>query len=433
MVTEKDKLAKKGSPEKKEMDKYFKIGLTAFGTVAACIIFFFAIFRIEEIMEFIGNILKAAEPVIIGLVLAYLLMPVKNYIEKPAYKLLQKTRLKEKQKKDFARGISITGAIIFLFVVLAFLASIIVPALASSIMGLIDKMPKYVASFISWLEEVGITDTSIAVMIGDYITELTSDVEQWAKNEMIPLVQQYIGTITSGVYSVLKTFLNFIVGIFVVIYVMSIQETLVGQAKKIIYAFFSPKKGNLIIDTLRKSNKIFGGFIIGKLVGSAIIGVICYIGCLILGIPSSLLVAVIVGITNVIPFFGPFIGAIPSVLLVLIQSPIHGLYLAIFILILQQIEGNIIEPKILGDTTGLSSFWVLFSILIAGGLFGFFGLLLGVPIFAVIYYICQQMIKYRMEKRNLSNDTEDYVKLISIDENDKTMIYENAVEENEEK
>ncbi len=432
-MTEKDKLAKKGSPEKKEMDKYFKIGLTAFGTVAACIIFFFAIFRIEEIMEFIGNILKAAEPVIIGLVLAYLLMPVKNYIEKPAYKLLQKTRLKEKQKKDFARGISITGAIIFLFVVLAFLASIIVPALASSIMGLIDKMPKYVASFISWLEEVGITDTSIAVMIGDYITELTSDVEQWAKNEMIPLVQQYIGTITSGVYSVLKTFLNFIVGIFVVIYVMSIQETLVGQAKKIIYAFFSPKKGNLIIDTLRKSNKIFGGFIIGKLVGSAIIGVICYIGCLILGIPSSLLVAVIVGITNVIPFFGPFIGAIPSVLLVLIQSPIHGLYLAIFILILQQIEGNIIEPKILGDTTGLSSFWVLFSILIAGGLFGFFGLLLGVPIFAVIYYICQQMIKYRMEKRNLSNDTEDYVKLISIDENDKTMIYENAVEENEEK
>ncbi len=432
-MTEKDKLAKKGSPEKKEMDKYFKIGLTAFGTVAACIIFFFAIFRIEEIMEFIGNILKAAEPVIIGLVLAYLLMPVKNYIEKPVYKLLQKTRLKEKQKKDFARGISITGAIIFLFVVLAFLASIIVPALASSIMGLIDKMPKYVASFISWLEEVGITDTSIAVMIGDYITELTSDVEQWAKNEMIPLVQQYIGTITSGVYSVLKTFLNFIVGIFVVIYVMSIQETLVGQAKKIIYAFFSPKKGNLIIDTLRKSNKIFGGFIIGKLVGSAIIGVICYIGCLILGIPSSLLVAVIVGITNVIPFFGPFIGAIPSVLLVLIQSPIHGLYLAIFILILQQIEGNIIEPKILGDTTGLSSFWVLFSILIAGGLFGFFGLLLGVPIFAVIYYICQQMIKYRMEKRNLSNDTEDYVKLISIDENDKTMIYENAVEENEEK
>ena len=356
-------------------------------------------------------------------------------IEKGILTETTKVRLEEleKQKKDFARGISITGAIIFLFVVLAFLASIIVPALASSIMGLIDKMPKYVASFISWLEEVGITDTSIAVMIGDYITELTSDVEQWAKNEMIPLVQQYIGTITSGVYSVLKTFLNFIVGIFVVIYVMSIQETLVGQAKKIIYAFFSPKKGNLIIDTLRKSNKIFGGFIIGKLVGSAIIGVICYIGCLILGIPSSLLVAVIVGITNVIPFFGPFIGAIPSVLLVLIQSPIHGLYLAIFILILQQIEGNIIEPKILGDTTGLSSFWVLFSILIAGGLFGFFGLLLGVPIFAVIYYICQQMIKYRMEKRNLSNDTEDYVKLISIDENDKTMIYENAVEENEEK
>ena len=430
-MTEKDKLVETGKPAKKEMNKYFKAGVTAFCTVAASILFFFAIFRMEEIMDFFRDILKAAEPVIIGLVLAYLLMPVKDFIEKPTYKLLQRLGLKEKKSKDFARGISITGSIVFLFVVIALLIAIIVPAVGSSVMGLIDKMPKYVASFIEWMEEIGVTDTSIAVMIGDYITDLTSAVEQWAKNELIPLVQQYIGQITSGVYSVFKTFLNFIVGIFVVIYVMSIQETLIGQGKKIIYAFFSPKKGNLIIDTLRKSNEIFGGFIIGKILDSAIIGVICYIGCLILRIPSPLLVAVIVGVTNVIPFFGPFIGAIPSILLVLIQSPIHGLYLAIFILILQQVDGNIIGPKILGDTTGLSSFWVLFSILVAGGLFGFFGMLLGVPVFAVIYYICQQVIKYRMEKRNLSNNTEDYVELIAIDAKDKTMIYAGTVEEKE--
>ena len=175
---------------------------------------------------------------------------------------------------------------------------------------------------------------------------------------------------------------------------------------------------------MRKSNEIFGGFIIGKIIDSAIIGVLCYIGCLILNIPSSLLVAVIVGVTNVIPFFGPFIGAIPSILIVLIQSPIHGIYLAIFILILQQVDGNIIGPKILGDTTGLSSFWVLFAILVAGGLFGFFGMLLGVPVFAVIYYIFQEIIKYRMEKRKLSSDTDDYVKLLYIDSQTKEMIYE---------
>ena len=150
---------------------------------------------------------------------------------------------------------------------------------------------------------------------------------------------------------------------------------------------------------------------------------------MILSIPSPLLVAVIVGVTNVIPFFGPFIGAIPSVLIVLIQSPIHGLYLAIFILILQQVDGNIIGPKILGDTTGLSSFWVLFAILVAGGLYGFFGMLLGVPVFAVIYYILQEIIKYRMEKKQLSSNTEDYVKLLYIDSKTKELVYEKDVEE----
>jgi predicted PurR-regulated permease PerM len=206
---------------------------------------------------------------------------------------------------------------------------------------------------------------------------------------------------------------------------MTIQDTLLGQCKKLIYAIFPAKKGNTIIKTFRKSNAIFGGFVIGKIIDSAIIGVIAYLGCVILQIPSAFLVAFIIGVTNIIPFFGPFIGAIPTILLVLIQSPIHALYLAIFILILQQVDGNIIGPKILGDTTGLSSFWVLTSILIAGGLFGFFGMLLGVPIFAVIYYILQQILAYRMEKKKLSTDTKAYVELISIDEKTKEIIYKN--------
>ena len=156
---------------------------------------------------------------------------------------------------------------------------------------------------------------------------------------------------------------------------------------------------------------------------AAIIGVIAYIGCLLMRTPSALLVAFILGVTNVIPFFGPFIGAIPSVALVLIQSPIHALYLAIFILILQQVDGNIIGPKILGDTTGLSAFWILTSISIAGGLFGFFGMLLGVPVFAVIYYILQQIIIYRMKSKELSSNTQEYVDLVEIDENTKEMKY----------
>jgi len=422
-------VSEKGKPKQTEKKKdnswnhYFKIGVTAFLTVAACILFFFVLFRWERIAEILSTLIKSAEPIIIGLVLAYLLMPVKDAIEKPVLKLLLNRKIKETTAKKAARAISIMGAIIFLFLILGILIAMFVPALITSIVGLVNAMPDYIESFVKWIEESGLGDSKFATFVGTSIAKVTNELQAWAKAELLPLAQQYIAQITSGVFSALKTVLNFIIGIVVVVYVMSIQETLIGQTKKIVYAIFPAKKGNVIIDTVRKSNKIFGGFIIGKIIDSAIIGVIAYIGCLIMRMPSAFLVAFIIGVTNVIPFFGPIIGAIPSIILVLIQSPIHGLYLAIFILILQQIDGNIIGPKILGDTTGLSSFWVLFSILVGGGLFGFFGMLLGVPIFAVIYYITQQIIDYRMRKKNLSRNTEDYIDLLYIDEASKSMKY----------
>lgn len=408
---------------------YFKIGVTAFLTVAACITFFFVLYRWEGISSVFGIIVKSAEPIIIGLALAYLLMPVKEFIEKPVYRFLLKKKVSKEKAKNWAKAVGIMGAVIFLFIIIAILIASLGPALLSSIFGLVDAMPGYIDSFVKWISDSGLADTEMAVFIGNSIISLTAELENWAKTEILPLAQQYITQITSGVLSIVKTLLNFIIGIIAMIYIMSIQETLVGQSKKLIYAFFPPRKGNIIIDTVRKSNKIFGGFVIGKIIDSAIIGVIAYIGCLLMKTPSSLLVAFIVGVTNVIPFFGPFIGAIPSILLVLIQSPVHAVYLAVFILILQQVDGNIIGPKILGESTGLSAFWVLTSILIAGGLFGFFGMLLGVPVFAVIYYILQQILNYQMEKKHLSNHTKEYVELVSIDEATMAMKYDEIPEE----
>ena len=403
---------------------YFRMGFTGFLTVAACITFFFVLFRWGTISAAIGKIVKSAEPIIIGLALAYLLMPVKQFIEKPMYQFLVSKKLKEEKAKNLSKTIGIIGAIVFLLVIIGILIMSLGPALLTSILGLVDAMPSYIESFVKWISDSGLADTEAAVFIGNAISSFTVELENWAKTEILPLVQQYITQIMSGVLSVVKAILNFLIGIVAMIYVMSIHESLVGQCKKIIYAIFPAKKGNIIIDTVRKSNKIFGGFVIGKIIDSAIIGVIAYIGCLIMKTPSALLVAFIVGVTNVIPFFGPFIGAIPSIALVLIQSPIHALYLAIFILILQQVDGNIIGPKILGESTGLSAFWVLTSILIAGGLFGFFGMLLGVPVFAVIYYILQQILSYRMKTKNLSTATDAYIELIEIDEKTKEMKYE---------
>lgn len=430
-MKEQDKVTKTTKNKKESWDHYIKMGTTAFITVAACITFFFMLYRWGTIAAVIGDILKAGESIIIGLALAYLLMPTKNAIEKFVYRLLRKKKVKKDKAKSFAKSVAITGAIVFLFIVIGILIAILVPALITSIIGLVEAMPGYINSFVKWIEDMGFADNTVAVMIGDIITSLTSELQTWAQTEILPFVQEYLGQITSGVLAVLKVILNFFVGIIVVVYVMSIQETLTGQCKKIIYAIFPAKKGNVIINTVRKSHEIFGGFVTGKIIDSAIIGVIAYIGCMILQIPSALLVSFIIGITNVIPFFGPFIGAVPTILLVLIQSPIHALYLAIFILVLQQVDGNIIGPKILGDSTGLSAFWILTSISIAGGLFGFFGMLLGVPVFAVIYYIVQQIVAYRMEQKNLSSDTEEYVELLSIDESSKEMKYAAHIDESD--
>lgn len=430
-MKEQDKVTKTTKNKKESWDHYIKMGTTAFITVAACITFFFMLYRWGTIAAVIGDILKAGESIIIGLALAYLLMPTKNAIEKFVYRLLRKKKVKKDKAKSFAKSVAITGAIVFLFIVIGILIAILVPALITSIIGLVEAMPGYINSFVKWIEDMGFADNTVAVMIGDIITSLTSELQTWAQTEILPFVQEYLGQITSGVLAVLKVILNFFVGIIVVVYVMSIQETLTGQCKKIIYAIFPAKKGNVIINTVRKSHEIFGGFVTGKIIDSAIIGVIAYIGCMILQIPSALLVSFIIGITNVIPFFGPFIGAVPTILLVLIQSPIHALYLAIFILVLQQVDGNIIGPKILGDSTGLSAFWILTSISIAGGLFGFFGMLLGVPVFAVIYYIVQQIVAYRMEQKNLSSDTEEYVELLSIDESSKEMKYAPRTDESD--
>ena len=353
-------------------------------------------------------------------------MPVKKFIEKPVYEWFLLKKIDEQNAKKWAKGVGITGAIIFLFVIIAILIAMMVPALVTSVIGLIESMPGYVESFVEWIENVGIGNSEFAAFIVTTITNISDELQNWAKAELLPIVQQYIAHITSGVFSIVKAILNFLIGIIVVVYVMTIQDTLLGQCKKVIYALFPAKKGNIIIKTIRKSNDIFGGFVIGKIIDSAIIGVIAYVGCIILQMPSAFLVAFIIGVTNVIPFFGPFIGAVPSVLLVLIQSPIHALYLTIFILILQQVDGNIIGPKILGDKTGLASFWVLSSILIAGGLFGFFGMVLGVPVFAVLYYIWQEFVKYRMKKKNLSVSTTDYIRLKYIDEETNELVYHNT-------
>ena len=201
---------------------------------------------------------------------------------------------------------------------------------------------------------------------------------------------------------------NFLIGIIVAVYVLNCKTTFASQAKKIIYSIFNKKLGSAIIHEIRFVHQGFGGFIIGKLIDSLIIGILCYICLTLMKMPYTMLISVIIGITNIIPFFGPFIGAVPSFILLLLVSPMQSLYFIIFIFVLQQFDGNILGPKILGDSTGLSSFWVLFSILFFGGLMGFFGMIIGVPFFAVAYHLISQAVNKALQKKELSTNTDDY-------------------------
>lgn len=402
---------------------YVVIALVVFVTFCCCILFFFMIYRYNGFADFWKKLATILQPIIIGVVLAYLLNPVMNFIERYLLRILKPRMKSEHKAKKTARGVAIFGSLAFLAAIIVLLIAAIVPSIASSIGDVVSTFPDEFNNLMDWVDEFTKGDTEIAGFIQETFTNLTATVQQFFEGDILPKIQTYLFSITSGVVYGVRFLLNVLVGVIVSVYVMASKETFAGQAKKIIYAVFKPVRANVIVETVRKSNEIFGGFISGKILDSAIIGVLAYIVLVIMKMPTPMLIAVIIGVTNVIPFFGPFIGAIPSFVIIVLQNPIQGVYFLIFIFILQQVDGNIIGPKILGESTGLSAFWVVFAIMIFGGLWGFLGMLLGVPLMAVIYYIVQKLVAYFLRKRGLTDDTRSYIDLVSIDKETNELQY----------
>ena len=411
------------------MKPYLAIALVIFVLFCCCIAVFFLIYRYNGVSAGWTKIKQVLQPITIGLVLAYLLNPVMVFIERNMLKLLKGRAKTEKQAKKIARTTGTFGALVVFFLIVFLLFEMMVPQLIRSIAGMVNNLPEQAQSMFDWFNGYINSDNQIALRIEETFMQATTYLESWVKSAFLPDIQTYITSLTSGVINVLKVILNIAVGLIVSVYVLMSKEKFVGQSKKVVYALFKPVRGNIIIEIFRKSNEIFGGFITGKILDSAIIGVLCYICLMILHMPYALLVSAIVGLTNVIPFFGPFIGAVPSFIIITLASPIHGLYFLIFILVLQQVDGNIIGPKILGDSTGLTSFWVVFAIMVGGGLFGVAGMVLGVPTFAVIYYLITKLINYCLRQRKLSESTDDYIELVTVDEKTNKMIYPEPKEE----
>lgn len=407
-----------GNKGPSKIRQQFSNGMTYFLVIVACVVFYFALLRIDMITSLVSKVVDVLKPVIYGLALAYLLNPIVKFVDSKLVPVLEKKMSSEKAKK-LSRTMGIVAALLFLIALIVALCNMLIPELYQSIRDLVLTLPGQINEMVSHVENIQNQDSTIGVIVKNAVEEGTNVFQNWFRNDFMTQINTIMSNVTVGIVGLVGEFVNFVLGLIVSVYVLYGKERFTSQAKKMTYAFLSNDHANMLLHLTKKSNEIFGGFIIGKIIDSAIIGVLCFIGLSILRMPYTLLVSVVVGVTNVIPFFGPYIGAIPSAILITLADPKMGLYFLIFILILQQVDGNIIGPHILGDSTGLTPFWVLFSILVGGGLFGFVGMIMGVPTLAVIFYIIGMIAERRLEKKNLPVPSEYYSEKSYVDDKGK--------------
>ena len=381
--------------DKKPHIKPYLYGMLAgFGAISLSILFFFFIYRFDGFGDAVSKVTGILMPFIYGAVIAYLLKPVCNCVEDFLRRLLPE------KMGTAANMLAVTVSLLFGILVVYALIMMIVPQLITSVTTLYYTARNNLNDFVDWAshQEIIASNQKLLDFIETSYDNLQDTLDNIVRTKLVPSMQSLLSGAALGVMSFVTFLKNIIIGVIVSVYLLASRKKFGQQCKMILYSLIKPRWADIILEEILYADKMFGGFINGKILDSAIIGVLCYIACLIFKFPSALLVSVIIGVTNVIPFFGPFIGAIPATLLILIQNPIKALWFVLFVLVLQQVDGNIIGPKILGNTTGLSSFWVLFAILLFGGLWGFVGMIIGVPLFAVIYDVLKKFVFHGLRR-----------------------------------
>ncbi len=406
-------------------NKYFYWGLTIFAVVAASITLFFAFYRWQQIVDFIIYIFEVFTPILYGLLLAYILSPVLSYLEVKVFAKLGRKIFKKDRKKVklFSRVLSISTSALLIILFLFFIINYIIPELFKSINIIITNIPDYLNNGKNWIVSKFSEQPEVQELILNNYNNIADYVIDYINNDVLPSMNTIIKNLSIGIIGILKLILNMILSFIVAIYILISKEKFIAQAKKMMYAFVSPTQGMIVLENVRYTHKVFGGFLYGKVIDSIIIGIMCFVFMILFKMPYSILISVIVGVTNIIPYFGPFIGAVPSVLLILLVSPAKAFTFLVFIFILQQFDGNILGPKILGNKTGLKSFWVLFAILIFGNLFGFIGMLFGVPLFAILYAFINGICTRRLQAKNLPAKTSEYVNIDYINPENNEVIY----------
>ena len=387
------------------MKKYLKIGITGAAILASGILCAFVLFKMRIIIELLKGITGILKPFLYGAVIAYLLAPLCNKIEEKLFQTFPKANRKAKRFICFiAIVISLCVALAIVWMVIM----LIIPQVWDSVMKIIDMVPQKITILNNWIEHMLENQPELQAYFEEFAKQAESHINSLLNVDTIQKVQSIINSLSVQVFGVLGVLKNISLGFLISAYLLGSRKLFGAQAGLILHGVFPDKWAGIIEEEIRYTDKMFNGFLVGKIIDSAIIGLLCFAGLSFMGFEAPAFIGVIIGITNIIPFFGPFIGAIPCGLLLLLENPMHCLYFIIFIFVLQQLDGNVIGPKILGNTTGVSSFWVLFSILLFGGMWGVVGMVIGVPLFAVIYDIIRKLVYRGLRKHKRESMITDY-------------------------
>lgn len=381
--------------------KYTTISVYSFIVICCSIIFYRIASDTSVFMGKISSIISTLQPFIIGAVIAYLLNFILVFVEE---RMLSKNKL-NKLKPKSKRAIGLLLTYIVAFILLALFIQFVLPQLVESMLGLVNDIPIYLTNLSDLLTKYT-KDLNVDKEYLDIaVTKLTDFINYFISVAagLLPVVGQALGIVASSIW-------NIVLGVIISIYLLIDKEKFCALGRKVVCAVFNEKHSKRILQLVDRSNDTFGKFLSGKIIDSAIIGVLTFVVLTIFKMPYVLLISVIIGITNIIPFFGPFFGAIPATIIILFVSPIKALWFILIIIVIQQLDGNIIGPKILGDSIGISAFWILFSLLVAGKFLGLVGMIIGVPLFAIIYSIIKEVIEEKLDKKGLPVNTNDYLK-----------------------
>ncbi len=437
-----EKVYKDYAPNKKYLkNKYFLWGLTGFLTIVAGLSVYLILINFKPIVGFFKTLTDILMPVFAGMIIAYLLTPILNFIEcKILTPIFNKTKFKESEKRaKLIRGISIFLTMVLMIAAVFWTIYLMVSQIVPSVRDIANNLDTYQANIQTWARKTLTNNPDLRNNIIQFAGVSSQNLETWINDDFlsfslfskfIPFINDdgsidmsqllpILSSVIGGIGKFFGGLLDFIIGMIISIYLLGGKERFAGRAKKLTYVVFNRKNANSIISAFRFTHKTFIGYLGGKIIDSIIIGLLCFIGTSILRTPYAGLVSLFVGVTNVIPYFGPFLGAIPSAILIFVVDPMHPLntlFFLIFILVLQQLDGNVIGPKILGDSTGLEGFWVIFSITLFGGFFKVPGMILGIPVFAVFYAGVRAWSEKKLKKKDLPHETKDYIDMVSIND-----------------